>query len=965
MSNGSLGGFDFIQSFITADGQAGYDSPPHYTGPAAHTAFHDAEEAAKAAFKYSQAQNPYALTEPPNSGTNQFSNPFHEYSQPPGGPYGGSQHQPSAVQQQQAFANPPAGSSLYQSDRPRNVNRRPSHSISSQHDSSSQVQSSHPSSIALQEAYRQFIQNSAYRAPTGQYQRHSPSMPSYSDAGQVSSMAHETTRLTPLARPANPLAAQRPSTSQQPHQNYMAISGHHVVPQFAQQANDQYAEIQHMEMVKNPYWVYPQPPIPASDFQRPSQPAAVQENRPTLPVQRTDTQAASPQSTSQSPNQGHAAILAQTMQRASQPAATQDHRPAPPVQTAHTQSARLQSTYQSPYQGHSTIPAQNAQNAQRQPQSHVPQSSRSSVDTGFYADRSTLDPRHLTVGAMKSPEIQPAPQSGWNPAPTGSSSQNQAHGRPSMPAVPQRTNSPTTFQPAPDHSPSVYSIPPSVAPPSQAGTESDKPEIPRQDSIRNPFSTSTAVVAQHPNRSNPTAGNKPSRFFPLPGGRNLGRLVEDTDGHMPRPKVRRLDNGQCQPMASVSSPGQHFVGPNRPGWPGKILKDRDDLIQPINANLATVKASYDPATIARDILITAGKHPTEKPLNHHLDALRRNFTRVDSGVDLATFRWDLVDVRHEPEVTKPPASVSGPAPRPVLEPAPQPTPQTVSRPVPQYTLQPTLPPQNPAPARPFNAPYPSPDTQAPYNSTRDIPRDTPPSRSPPLNQIDAWAPPSGLSSWGTLPFNPSAYYSPQRASTSTILSGLPNLDPPPPPKSSPLVFVPTPPSHSKQTTPARPDPPPTVKQKTPKSTQKTAPKTQTAKAKTPFPEVRRLPQPQVVIPPSPAKMPTKRKPGRPPRSAAHGIEVAINNHGNPVQYQVFPCQWEGCVSELHNLDAVRAHLVKVHVPHHLLCKWKGCGNTTHMAAADMFSHVANEHISKMAWELGDGPAVPETGENHK
>jgi hypothetical protein len=35
-----------------------------------------------------------------------------------------------------------------------------------------------------------------------------------------------------------------------------------------------------------------------------------------------------------------------------------------------------------------------------------------------------------------------------------------------------------------------------------------------------------------------------------------------------------------------------------------------------------------------------------------------------------------------------------------------------------------------------------------------------------------------------------------------------------------------------------------------------------------------------------------------------------------------------------------------------------------MAAADMFQHLATEHISKIAWELGDGPTVPVTGENH-
>jgi hypothetical protein len=57
-------------------------------------------------------------------------------------------------------------------------------------------------------------------------------------------------------------------------------------------------------------------------------------------------------------------------------------------------------------------------------------------------------------------------------------------------------------------------------------------------------------------------------------------------------------------------------------------------------------------------------------------------------------------------------------------------------------------------------------------------------------------------------------------------------------------------------------------------------------------------------------------------------------------------------------------VIKVHIPHSLVCKWKDCGNKTPMAAADMFQHLATEHISKIAWELGDGPTVPVTGENH-
>ncbi|KAJ5423179.1 hypothetical protein N7491_008395 [Penicillium cf. griseofulvum] len=109
-------------------------------------------------------------------------------------------------------------------------------------------------------------------------------------------------------------------------------------------------------------------------------------------------------------------------------------------------------------------------------------------------------------------------------------------------------------------------------------------------------------------------------------------------------------------------------------------------------------------------------------------------------------------------------------------------------------------------------------------------------------------------------------------------------------------------------------------------------------------------------------MPQKKRPGRSHKSAAGHVEVAIPRE-QPVDYQIFPCKWEGCAAELHNIDSVRAHVIKVHIPHSLVCKWKDCGNKTPMAAADMFTHVSSEHISKMAWQLGDGPKVPVTAEN--
>ncbi|KAJ5924200.1 hypothetical protein N7466_008387 [Penicillium verhagenii] len=70
---------------------------------------------------------------------------------------------------------------------------------------------------------------------------------------------------------------------------------------------------------------------------------------------------------------------------------------------------------------------------------------------------------------------------------------------------------------------------------------------------------------------------------------------------------------------------------------------RDDLVQPLDPKLAVIKDSYDPNTIARDVLIVANQHPTENCLNHHLIGLRRNIPAVKYSSDLESLRWDMID----------------------------------------------------------------------------------------------------------------------------------------------------------------------------------------------------------------------------------------------------------------------------------------------------------------------------------
>lgn len=65
------------------------------------------------------------------------------------------------------------------------------------------------------------------------------------------------------------------------------------------------------------------------------------------------------------------------------------------------------------------------------------------------------------------------------------------------------------------------------------------------------------------------------------------------------------------------------------------------IIRPMNKK--TGRSTYNPKTIARDILVSAGKHHSMPPLNRHYEIIRRRFAFVDYDSDLNTFRWDLAD----------------------------------------------------------------------------------------------------------------------------------------------------------------------------------------------------------------------------------------------------------------------------------------------------------------------------------
>lgn len=100
--------------------------------------------------------------------------------------------------------------------------------------------------------------------------------------------------------------------------------------------------------------------------------------------------------------------------------------------------------------------------------------------------------------------------------------------------------------------------------------------------------------------------------------------------------------GIAGPMAAQSDLSR-FAMAGDDATERESLRRRADIVKPINKMEALRRKYYNPKTIARDVLIAAGRHPTERPLNSHLQGLQEIFSAVDFTSDMGTFRWDLVD----------------------------------------------------------------------------------------------------------------------------------------------------------------------------------------------------------------------------------------------------------------------------------------------------------------------------------
>ncbi|RMJ25940.1 C2H2 finger domain protein [Aspergillus sp. HF37] len=380
-------------------------------------------------------------------------------------------------------------------------------------------------------------------------------------------------------------------------------------------------------------------------------------------------------------------------------------------------------------------------------------------------------------------------------------------------------------------------------------------------------------------------------------------------------KKRRMENGSAearpQSQGATAAPKLNFsayknTSSNKPSM------FQLDVAAPFDEADAAEKIIYDPTTIARDVLITAGQHPTEPALNYHLQHLRSLFDVVSASTDLETLRWDMVEAQSRlapPQPFKPhqphqPQQQQAPPPL-IHRPQPQMQPLNTikQQPPPPSNWHPQY--QPPKPHKP--AALPSDQPQPPTRQAQNPPPVAPPTHSPAANP----------------PNNPPPAASPPKQSAAVDLTKQRRAVSPP--KRSPGIGLP-------EQTSAIELP---KKRGRPRSFQVEVP----APPKEPSRQA------------SVSKMAGKRRSQRAP--AQSKIEARV-------PYPVFGCKWKNCQAELHNLDVLKQHMLKMHIPHHISCEWAKCPSKEILAAAKLFDHVKAQHIDPIAWKLGDGPSVPAT-----
>jgi hypothetical protein len=650
---------------------------------------------------------------------------------------------------------------------------------------------------------------------------------------------------------------------------------------------------------------------------------------------------------------------------------------------------------------------------------------------GFKFDR-----RHFAKTLMnRVPNLGPNPQVPVAVVP----SQGQA-ARGYVPAAPPIFNPPTAKTPFTNRSSSPFL----------------KPETPFQR-----FTNTTPLMDQRnsplvPHSRSRVATPAPQIPAPMPSSkeenarkRDFNDLVDltndDDEDYIVTEKRQRIRSPSPDPIASFVQqsrlPSQsessfaRFGGPILPNNATPLKFDThatDSLPEPpkqpqfskmilakkVNKAEALRRNYYDPKTVARDILITIGKHPSQTRLNSHMAHLLGTHIELES--DLSTFNWEDIDPGGPPAPKTPWTDIPAGPPRFKARKSEQ-SRSTDAR---SKALQNAAVSAAPLPRS-------TPDFTNGVSSNGHVTTNKYMGRFGSGNFMRAkvyegqlpkkrkGAVPSPLNS------NPRRDFSPQAAhraeeSLRRLAQQTKSLfiDSFKPPERRPSGL------RQSQTTVSEDDAPTSQVLTPPKkrgpgrlrrdskiTASSAAPSTEPQRrgaGRTPrsisSPQVLTSPvQPALAAPSSQrsesaetSKMESKRR-GRPLGSknkphhteskSGTSLEVIVPRRraeNDAPEFPVFKCAWIKCNAELHNISTLRKHIAKLHKPeqeiindHGYLCFWRKCSllrkgddgslqPTPIPTEQEWLKHVDEEHIHPLGQKFGDGPSTQHIGKQaHK
>lgn len=425
---------------------------------------------------------------------------------------------------------------------------------------------------------------------------------------------------------------------------------------------------------------------------------------------------------------------------------------------------------------------------------------------------------------------------------------------------------------------------------------------------------------------------EPEPVFPIAKRQDVGQDIH----HLPSPPNTIVETGTAAPTPVATGSQPVMKGP-RPatfepvasllpqstsGAPGSSLPPIPynhqartvQLVQPLDKYKAIRTSAYDSKTIARDVLLACGRHPDMRHLNFHLESLKLAFPSVDNTSDLSTLRWDVIDP-------------GGPPPG-------------SGNPLPEIDV--------------IEDDF-ADDEDDDADSVLDEPR--------PARQVVGGGGASEVSAIASR-------FTPGNVKTPMIKRG-----PGRPPK-NPAYYTPNDGSDRLNTNDQTPNTNARIyrPKAVPASTGNATPNTGTPVTYAALYAASGDPK-KKGRPVGWRKWMQKTPSGLPPKKPLVGS--ASTPEPQP-EYKIYKCGWEGCNAELHNLATLRKHVHKIHLKKAdhggYDCFWVGCEKVksftdkatnrtltrieheSFQAVGEWKEHIEKQHISPIAWELGDGPA---------